>query len=179
MYGNPLLPGTKEWEKHREKQRWERDQIDKQGIRIDNYPVPINIRYEINLDQMRLREKLLQKRELENRYLMNKVSYIMQNKGETDHVLKRPMYPGSPYKQNALKALDKRAKENVKVVLDFNRCYSDYDHIQQAYEWTANRKKKYIATRYKQDLWKPVFEKQKRIQELKGRSIDPYYAFKF
>jgi len=154
--------------------------VEEQGIRIDNYPVSINIRYEINLDQMRQREKLLQKRELENRHLMNRISYIMQNKADTDHILKRPMnYPGSSQKANTFKALNKRAKENVRVVLDFDRCYSDYDHIQQAFEWQENRKKKYIVSRYKQDLWKPVFEKQKRIQELKGRALDPHYAFKF
>lgn len=179
MYGNPLLPGSKAYEKHHSRLRLEKERVENQGFRIDNYPIPINIRYEINLDAMRLREQVQQKRELENRYLVNKISYIMQNKAELQHILKRPMYPGSPYKQNTLEKLNKRAKENVKVVLDFDRCYSDYDHIQQAYEWQENRKKKYIVSRYKADLWKPVFEKQKRIQELRGRALDPCYTFKF
>ena len=46
----------------------------------------------------------------------------MQTHGDTDHILKRPMYPGSSYKQNAVKALKKRAKENMRVVMDFDRC---------------------------------------------------------
>ena len=46
----------------------------------------------------------------------------MQNKADTDHILKRPMnYPGSSLKANTFKALNKRAKENVRVVLDFDR----------------------------------------------------------
>ena len=35
------------------------------------------------------------------------------------------------------------------------------------------------AFRYKEDLWKPVFEKQKRIQANRGRSLDPFYTFRF
>jgi len=179
MYGNPLLPGSKAYEKHHAKLERERDRVKSQGVRIDDKAVPINIRYAINFDQIRLKEQAQIKRELENRYLMNRISYIMQNKADTEHILKRPMFTGSSYKQNAVKSLEKRAKENTRVVLDFDRCYSDYDYIQQAFEWQDNRQKKYNISRYKEDLWKPVFEKQKRIQQLKGRALDPHYSFKF
>jgi len=179
MHGNPLLPGSRPWEKHQAKLRRERENIRKQEHVVDDHPVPINIRYEINFDKMRHHEQIQQKRELKNRFLMNNVAYIMQNPGDTDHILKRPMYPGSSYKQNALKALEKRAKDNMKVVLDFDRCYSDYDHVQMAYEWQENRKKKYMVSRYKEDLWKPIFDKQRRIQNNRGRSLDPFYSFRF
>jgi len=179
QFRGPLLPGSKAWDKHQAQLRWEREQIDKQKHVVDDHPVPIDIRYEINFHQLRQKEQKQMTRELDNRYLVNKISYVMQNRSETQHVLSRPLFAGSPYKQKATQALYKRLKENFKCALDFERCYSDYDHVQMAFEWTANRKKKYNISRYKEDLWKPVFEKQKRSQALRGRSLDPFYTFKF
>jgi len=146
---------------------------------VDDQPVPVNIRYEINMDKLRQNEQKQQKRELENKFLLNNISYIMQNKGDTDHILQRPMFPGSSFKQNSIKALQKRTKKNMRVVLDMDRCYSDYDHIQLAVDWMENRKKYNMVSRYKQDQWKPVFEKQRRIQANRGRSLDPFYSFRF
>jgi len=179
MHGNPLLPGSKPWEKHHAKLQTERERVDNQEHVVDDAPVKVDIRYEINFDGLRLKEQAKQRRELQNRFLLNHVSYIMQSHGEVDHILKRPMFPGTAYKMNAIQELKRQAKDNTKIVMDLERSYSDYDHVQMAYEWQENRKKKYVLSRYKEDLWKPIFEKQKRIQARKGRSLDPNYNFRF
>jgi len=179
MHGNPLLPGSRPWEKHHAKLQTERERVDNQEHVVDDAPVKVDIRYEINFDGLRLKEQAKQRRELQNRFLLNHVSYIMQNHGEVDHILKRPMFPGTAYKMNAIQELKRQAKDNTKIVMDLERSYSDYDHVQMAYEWQENRKKKYVLSRYKEDLWKPIFEKQKRIQARKGRTLDPNYNFRF
>jgi len=177
--GSPLLPGSKAWQKHKDKQQWHRSLIDKAQKVVDNDPIPVNIRYEIDVFKMKTREQKLQKQELENRYMVNRLGQILRGKADTDHMLERPVISGSSYKVNARKKLEKTVKENQQIVLECDRVYSDYDHIQQATEWIHNRKKHHELTRYKQNLWKPVFEKQKRIQERRGRSLDPLYTFRF
>ena len=41
---------------------------------VDDHPVPIDIRYEINFHQLRQKEQKQITRELDNRYLVNKIS---------------------------------------------------------------------------------------------------------
>ena len=54
-------------------------------------------------------------------YCFPHLRYIMQSHGEVDHILKRPMFPGTAYKMNAIQELKRQAKDNTKIVMDLER----------------------------------------------------------
>jgi len=176
--GLPLLPGSKAWEKHEEKRREERRRIVEATPIIDDAAPKADLRREINLHEMRNAVGTQTKREVENRRMLNTISFTWQNPSGVDSVNTTKKVE-STRRQCVANQLKTRMKDNVSLATKIHAVQSDYDYIDMAIDWKLTEQKRESRLRYNPKDWAPVFERNRQRQQTRGRSLDPNYKFLF
>jgi len=175
----PLLPGSSAW------RRWQREKAEERRInksattKIDSTQPKVNVENEIDrkgiLDEAAQKTRL----DLENRFLLNRLSFVYQNGGGIDHINRLPRTDETRRKQGRELLLRDRMEQNLRLATKISNMESEYDHRDMAEDWILNRRKLADKMRYDPQLWRRVFEDQKQVQAKKGRQLDPYYKWQF
>lgn len=176
--GLPLLPGSRPWEKHQEKRREERRRIEEAPHIVDDAAPKANLHREINLHEMKNAADSQTRREVDNRKMLNMVSFTWQNPSGVDSV-NTTKKAESSRRQCAANDLKTRMRDNVALAKKIHTVQSDYDYIDMAMDWKLTQHKRESRLRYKTSEWAPVFERNRQRQETRGRSLDPNYKFMF
>lgn len=178
LCGLPLLPGSRLWQQNQAKRKSERDKIDNMTCVIDDTPPKANLRREINLFEMKNQVDSQTRREMENREMLNTISFTWQNPSGVDSV--NTTRKVSSTRQRAVEEkLKEKMRENVTLATKIHAVQSNYDNYDMAFDWKMMSDKRESRLRYKTDDWAPVFERNRQKQEARGRSLDPSYKFKF
>jgi len=175
----PLLPGSEAWNRWIQEKRENRKRIENIQKKIDDEEPKINLETEINRKAILDSETVRSRRDLENRLILNRLSYKYQSPGEIDHLNEKKLLENKGATEARKSKLEATIRDNLFLASKITNVKSEYDQAQMAEDWIMKRREIADRMRYDPNPWKKEFERRREAQERRGRGLDPNYKWQF